>query len=255
MMSYQYRGAKKWAGLSLYNGSTEKAFFGKGAGANYNTLGVGDGATTYWSAFDLGQFNSGNGNTGNVYLVVGKYDFSSKQLAAKAYKILAGYTFPETEPSWDVSTTLGTGIDSIDRIKLNIGSTDGFATIGKVFFDEIRYATNWSGLLAVTCPTWAGSNTLNSAAWTATSNVWLGDTENFQFQSYPPGLGQSGRIEIDAGDGDDTLSVSIAQDVTVSTTVSKDLYEAVKDAPSLDSVDPVLAAELQSVTAAIPPWA
>ncbi len=197
MMSYQYWGAKKWAGLSLYNGSTEKAFFGKGAGANYSTLGVGDGATTYWSAFDLGQFNSGSGNTGNVYLVVGKYDFSSKQLAAKAYKILAGYTFPETEPSWDVSTTLGTGIDSIDRIKLNIGSTDGFATIGKVFFDEIRYATNWSGLLAVTCPTWAGSNTLNSAAWTATSNVWLGDTENFQFQSYPPGLGQSGRIEID----------------------------------------------------------
>ena len=197
MMSYQYWGANKWAGLSLYNGATEKAFFGKGAGANYSTLGVGDGATTYWSAFDLGQFNSGNGNTGNVYLVVGKYDFSSKQLAAKAYKILDGYTFPETEPSWDVSTILGTGIDSIDRIKLNTGSTDGGATIGKVFFDEIRYATNWSGLLAVTCPSWAGSNTLNNAAWTSATNVWLGDTENFQFQSYPTGLGQSGRIEID----------------------------------------------------------
>ncbi len=102
-----------------------------------------------------------------------------------------GYTFPETEPSYDVTTTLGTGIDSIDRIKLNVGSTDAGGTIGKVFFDEIRYATNWSGLMSVTCPTWAGSNTLSN------TNTWLGDIESFQFQSYPIGLGQSGNIEFD----------------------------------------------------------
>ena len=197
MMSYQYRGANKWAGLSLFNGSTEKAFFGKGAGGNWSTLGIGDGSTTYWSAYDMGEFYTGTGNSGNVYLVVGKYDFSTKQLGAKAYRMVDGHTFPETEPSWDVTTTLGTGIDSIDRIKLNIGSSDGGATIGKVFFDEIRYATNWSGLIAVSCPTWAGSNTLNAAAWTAPAAGWLGDTENFQFQSYPVGLGQSGTIEFD----------------------------------------------------------
>ena len=200
MMAYQYRGANKWAGLSLLNSSgTEKAFFGKGAGGNWSTLGIGDGATTYWSAYDMGQYYSsdGYGSTGNVYLVVGKYDFSSKVLAAKAYRLVDGDTFPESEPSWDVTTTLGTGIDAISRVQLNIGSTDAGGSIGKVFFDEIRYATNWSGLISLTCPTWAGSNTMNSAAWTAPAGSYLGDTENFQFQSTPVGLGQSAAIEFD----------------------------------------------------------
>jgi hypothetical protein len=197
MVSYQYRGANKWAGVSFFNGGTEKAFFGKGAGGNWSTLGLGDGTTTYWSAFDMGEFYSGTGNTGNFYLVVGKYDFTSKNLSAKAYRVLDGATFPQTEPSWDVTQTLGTGIDSIDRIKLNVGSTDGGASIGKVFFDEVRISTNWSGLIATTCPTWAGSNTLNGAAWIAATYKWLGDTENFQFQSFPTGLGQTGSIEFD----------------------------------------------------------
>lgn len=202
MMSYQYYGSNKWAGLSLFNGATEKAFFGKGGGANWSTLGLGDGTTTFWSAYDMGQFNSGNGNTGNVYMVLGKYDFSSRELAAKAYRILDGHTFPASEPTWDVTTTLGTGIDSIDRIKLNIGSSDTGATIGKVFYDEVRFATNWSDLLAVTCPTWAGSNELNAAAWSAPAGTWLGDSENFTFQSYPISAGQSGGIEFDwARDG------------------------------------------------------
>ncbi len=200
MMSYQYYGANKWAGLSFFNGATEKAFFGKGGGANWSTLGISDGTTTSWSAYDLAQFHSGNGDTGNVYLVVGKYEFDTKLLAAKAYKLIDGGTFPDTEPgSWDVSTTLGTGIDSIDRIKLNVGSSDGGATIGKVFFDEIRYATNWSDLLSVQCPTWAGSNTINGVEWTAATNVWLGDYEEFIFQSWPVSVGQSGGIEFDWG--------------------------------------------------------
>lgn len=197
-MAYQYRGANKWAGISLLNAAgTEKAFFGKGAGANWSTLGIGDGSTTYWSAFDMGQYYSadGFGSTGNVYLVVGKYDFASRQLSGKAYRILDTAEFPATEPSWDVSTTLGTGIDNIGRIQLNAGATDG--NPGKVFFDEIRFATNWSDLLAVTCPTWAGSNTINGVAWTAATDVWLGDSPQFLFQSWPISLGQSGGIEFD----------------------------------------------------------
>ena len=117
-MAYQYRGSNKWAGVSLLNAAgTEKAFFGKGAGANWSTLGIGDGSTTYWSAFDMGQYYStdGFGSTGNVYLVVGKYDFASRQLSGKAYRILDTAEFPATEPSWDVSTTLGTGIDNTAR--------------------------------------------------------------------------------------------------------------------------------------------
>ena len=199
-MAYQYRGANKWAGVSLLNASgTEKAFLGKGAGANYSTLGIGDGATTYWSAYDLGQYYSSDtfGSTGNVYLVVGKYDFDTDVFQAKAYRIVDGYSFPETEPtSWDVSQTMA-GIDAIARIQLNAGASGGAGYPGKVFYDEIRYGTDWSHLIAVTCPNWAGSNTLNSAAWTAPAGSYLGDTENFQFQSFPPGLGQSGSVEFD----------------------------------------------------------
>lgn len=202
-MAYQFRGADKWAGLSLLNASgTEKAFLGKGAGANWSTLGIGDGATTYWSAYDLGQYYSSDtfGNTGNVYLVCGKYDFDTDVFQAKAYRILDGSTFPETEPSsWDVSQTMS-GIDAIARIQLNAGSSAG--NPGKVFFDEIRYGTDWAHLIAVSCPTWAGSNALNGAEWAAPASAWLGDSAGFTFQSYPPGLGQSGGLEFDwAQDG------------------------------------------------------
>ncbi len=202
MMSYQYYGANKWAGLSLMNGGTEKAFFGKGGGANWSTLSaMGDG-TNYWSAFDLLPFAGGGGNTGNVYLVVGKYNFESKSLQTKAWKVPGG-EFPSEEPAtWDASASLGTGIDQITRIRLNVGSSDGGAAIGRVFFDEIRYGTEWSHLIAVTCPTWAGSNALNGAEWTAPASAWLGDSEGFAFQSAPIGLGQSGGLEFDwARDG------------------------------------------------------
>lgn len=199
MMSYQYYGADKWAGLSLMNGGTEKAFFGKGSGANWHTLAAAAGASTYWSAFDLLPFHSTGGNTGNVYMIVGHYNFESRVLRTKAWRVLDN-EFPEDEPSsWDASGTLGTGIDAINRIRLNVGSDDAGGTIGRVFFDEIRYGTSWSDLLAVQCPTWAGSNTLNGAEWAAPASTWLGDFEGFSFQSWPVSVGQSGGIEFDWG--------------------------------------------------------
>ena len=197
MMSYQYYGANKWAGLSLMNGTTEKAFFGKGSGSYWSTLAATAGGSMYWSTTDLLPFHSGGGNTGNVYLAVGTYAFGTRLLQTKAWKIL-GNVFPETEPAvWDASGTLGTGIDQITRLRLNVGAGSGAGTIGRVFFDEIRYATNWDGLIAVRCPTWAGSNTINGTAWTASTNVWLGDSHNFQFQSWPGGLGQRATFDVD----------------------------------------------------------
>ena len=195
MLAYQYYGSNKWAGLSLMNGTTEKAFFGKGSGANWSTLAAGGDGSTYWSAFDLAPTDGGSGSTGNVYLIVGKYDFGTKQIQVKAWNQLTG-TFPGTEPtSWDATGTLGTGIDQITRIRLNVGAANG--SIGRVFFDEIRYATNWAGLIAVQCPTWAGSNFFKNVAWTSPGTSWLGDSESFMFQSYPVGLGQSAGIEFD----------------------------------------------------------
>ena len=195
MMAYQYHGPDKWAGLSLTdNNGAEVAFFGKGGGANYHTLAAAGGGSTFWANFDFLPYS---GSTVNVYMVVGKYDFSTKQLQTKAWN-LAGNTFPDTEPtSWDASGTLSGGISQIARIRLNVGSHDSAGTIGRVFFDEIRYATNWAGLVAVKCPTWAGSNTFNNAAWTAPTTSWLGDSESYVFQSYPPGPGQIGSIEFD----------------------------------------------------------
>jgi len=203
MMSYQFYGANKWAGLSLMDGTTEKAFFGKGSGANWNTLAAVGNLTTYWSGYNLLPFHSTGGNTGNVYIVVGKYNFESKLLQTKAWNIFSSSEFPSTEPSsWDASGTLGTGINQITRIRLNAGSSDGGNTIGRVFYDEIRYGTEWSHLVATLCPTWAGSNTLNNAAWTIPATNYLGETMAFQFQSSPSGAGQTAQLEFDwARDG------------------------------------------------------
>jgi hypothetical protein len=59
---------------------------------------------------------------------------------AKAYRILDGYAFPETEPSsWDVSQTMA-GIDAIARIQLNAGASGARAGPARCIFDEIPMA-------------------------------------------------------------------------------------------------------------------
>ncbi|HSA16857.1 MAG TPA: autotransporter-associated beta strand repeat-containing protein [Kiritimatiellia bacterium] len=193
MMAYQYYGSNKWAGLSFYNGATEKAFFGKASGANWYTLGVaGDGGTA-WSGYDLRPYGGGaEAHTGSVYLVLGKYDFSTKNLQANAYNLPTATEFPSSEPtSWDVTRTLGTGIDSVDRIRLNVGALNpDCGSIGDVYFDEIRLATNWSQLVGVTCPTWIGSNNVPVAVTN------LGNSLTFECQTYPIGSGQSADLQI-----------------------------------------------------------
>ena len=88
MMAYQYHGSNKWAGMSLFNGATEKAFFGKASGNNWYTLGMAAGGSTYWSAYDLEPWGGGGeAHTGNVYLVVGKYDFDNNLLQVKGYSL------------------------------------------------------------------------------------------------------------------------------------------------------------------------
>jgi hypothetical protein len=198
LMSYRYDGANKWAGLSLFDNATEKAFFGKGAGANYHTLAIGDGSSTWWASEDLRGTgaNDGRGDTGRVYLVVGKYDFSAKRLQASVWPQLAN-TFPATEPdTWQVSQD-GVNISYINKIRLHAGSGDGGNTIDAAQFDEIRIGSSWAHIVPTVCATWVGSNTLSGVAWTAAASEWLGNKLNFEFQSYPVGLGQVATLDFD----------------------------------------------------------
>lgn len=147
MISYEYRGTSKWAGISFASNGVERAFFGK-LYASTNRFGLdshGNSAVT--SAFEMNPFSGSVGDTNNVYLIVARYNFSTRVMDAKAfYRTTA---VPEAEPSsWDVTDTLPVGrMNSFDGIRLTAGSGAGDATIGRVDYDEIRVATNWADLV------------------------------------------------------------------------------------------------------------
>jgi hypothetical protein len=136
---------QKWCGLSFYNGGSEQAFIGK----------AGDGQVLAIDSYGGSKVNSGytlqgteawaGGSTGNVYLIIARYNFASKQLDAVAYYRTA--TVPAAEPSsWAVSATMpGGGISRIDGVRIAGGAYSGNA-IGSIWFDEIRVATNWVAL-------------------------------------------------------------------------------------------------------------
>lgn len=153
MLNFQYAGATKYTGLQFVDGSTEKAFFGE-ISSQDQQLGVSDGSTDTGSGFGL------NASSGNDYLVVGMYDFDTQTLKVKGfYKTTA---VPALEPSWDA--TKSASIGQITGIRLVSGAASG--TPGDTYFDEIRVATNWAGLLnmaaSVPAPT-AASATASGA--------------------------------------------------------------------------------------------
>ncbi|HMP72175.1 MAG TPA: fibronectin type III domain-containing protein [Kiritimatiellia bacterium] len=196
MMSYQYDGANKWAGLSFYSGSSERAFFGKGGGGNFHTFAIADGTTTWMSGENLRgtHTNDGRGDTGRVYLVVGKYDFENDRLQGLVYNQITG-ALPESEPgSWHI-TQNGVSFASFDRIRLKAGSSDAGAAIGSAQFDEIRIARQWSDLVAGVCPTWVGN-----AERDPSGSVWLGDRVGFKVESYPIGPGQAATLNVTYAD-------------------------------------------------------
>ena len=129
-----------WAGLSLYDGATEKLFFGEASGTA-NQLGISKQGGTYaWG-------NSLSAGPGNDYIVVGAFDFGTGEAKVKSYKIGTD-TVPVTEPGDWSATLTGVSISSIDGIRLAAGSGAGV-----VYMDEVRVATNWNELLNVTYTT------------------------------------------------------------------------------------------------------
>ncbi|OGV43664.1 MAG: hypothetical protein A2X46_08275 [Lentisphaerae bacterium GWF2_57_35] len=152
MIGYAYDGASKWIGLGLASNGTDKLFLGEVGSADHK-FGISDYGGGQTSAFDLNPWSAGNAaSTGNTYLIVGRYDFATRVFNGSVY--YRTNAVPTTEPaSWEVTDTLAAGyMNGVDALLIKAGCSDGGATIGDCYFDEIRVATNWDELIGITRP-------------------------------------------------------------------------------------------------------
>jgi len=164
IMNYQFSGATKWAGVSLMHGTTEKVFFGE-IYSQDQTLGVCANGTDTASSYNL------SAGVGNDYLVVGKYDFSTRELKVKGY--WKTDTVPTVEPlTWDASTVLSAGyVTQLDGVRLGAGADSGMP--GNTYFDELRVGTNWLDVVGVFAPiTQASGITFNNVLYNQMGVAW-----------------------------------------------------------------------------------
>lgn len=151
-LSYQFSGNNKFAGLSLLSNSAEKAFFGE-IGSSSRILGIDSyGGSTVASTYNLNPYGAGTAaDTGNVYLVIGSYDFSTRLLSTWAY--YRTVSVPQFEGTPDATATAAVGaINFVNGIRLVAGCSDAGESVGQVFWDEIRVADSWAGLFGFTEP-------------------------------------------------------------------------------------------------------
>ncbi|NCC52796.1 MAG: choice-of-anchor D domain-containing protein, partial [Spartobacteria bacterium] len=190
IMNYTWSGNTKWCGMSFVEGTAEKAFFGEISSAD-TKLGLTVGVDNTESSTTL------SAGPGNDYIIFGKYDFNTRKLQTLAYAV--GGSVPAAEPAeWAATQTLSAGaISRIDGLRLGAGATSGRP--GDVYFDEVRFATNWWGLLGVAPQT----PTLNA------SDIAFGSVStNSMTVSWSRGngdavlvVGRSGSAPVDPTDG------------------------------------------------------
>jgi hypothetical protein len=136
IVQYNYQGANKWAGMGLTSNGTEYGFFGKMTGGDWTTFGLHVGGGTVSSGQSAPE--------DQAFLAVAKYDFAAGKLYGHRY--LYNAAVPRMEPeNWYATGTVS--IAAINGIRLSAGSSDGFNTVGRVLFDEVRVATRWEDLL------------------------------------------------------------------------------------------------------------
>jgi autotransporter-associated beta strand protein len=140
MQNYAFNGANKWAGLSLMDGTTEKAFIGKVFDAD-KALGIDS------SSDDRTSITNMENGVGNDYFISGMYDFSTRELSATFYKIASGTNgemiAEQPQGYWYVTTTQSVGhITRISGFRLTAGA-NGALQVGAVYYDEVRGGTNW----------------------------------------------------------------------------------------------------------------
>jgi autotransporter-associated beta strand protein len=147
IIAYRYPANNKYMGISFMNGSVETGFVGKAGGNTVLAIDTFGGTKVEGST----AISSTQSSTNNAYLVVAKYDFSTKQIQANVYLWTA--TVPTTEPvSWEATATVpGNGITQIDGVRVGGGAFSG-ESISAMWFDEVRVATNWASLLRLTQP-------------------------------------------------------------------------------------------------------
>lgn len=184
LMAYQYEGARKWAGVSLTDGSgNEVAFFGKGHGQDWFTLCA--------DALDGNQGWGGNlrgleSGTSHMYLVVGKYDFSANTLQVASVLAGDGVELPGDEPEWAASCQPGSRIRSVGGVAVNAGGGDLAGFIGSVWWDEIRVAGTWADLVSGVMPLAVTA----AYAETGGASLFVGDWVDFKASIVPAGFGQ-----------------------------------------------------------------
>ena len=216
MMAYEWKGANKWAGVSILNGSDQEiGFAGKGSGANWNTLAVASDLAPHWSQTDLLPYDPSNadssGALSHAYLVVMRYNFANRTLSALA--VPCGGEMPEYEPTqWDVSWQVREGLgSSVAKIQLNVGSAAG-GTIGYCWFDELRWGTSWEDIVSGKC-----ADGVDVAEWrvpgteTALAQTYLGNSADIGVKSHPKGFGQEAWLTVDwSGNGTGVVTNQLA---------------------------------------------
>ncbi|HBA84494.1 MAG TPA: hypothetical protein DCZ95_10410 [Verrucomicrobia bacterium] len=148
LVNYEFSGADKWMGLSLMSNDSERAFLGEISAADqrFGLSSYEDGGNCATSSYTL------TAGGGNDYLIVGKYDFGERTFQGKAY--WKTDEIPSVEPvSWDATVTVSVDrIVFINGLRIGAGGPAG-QTPGACYFDEVRAATNWEGLLLIPTPT------------------------------------------------------------------------------------------------------
>lgn len=141
-VAIEYGGNGKYTGVRLLSNATERLFVGETGGSD--VLGVdGLGTGIVNSPYGLNSYEFA---PDNAYLIVGRFLFSNRQWAAKAFYVTQ--PVPVEEPdAWDVVATAAVDRTYINGLELVTGGFSGNWP-GRVFFDEIRVASSWLGLLA-----------------------------------------------------------------------------------------------------------
>ncbi|MBU0677466.1 MAG: choice-of-anchor D domain-containing protein, partial [Verrucomicrobia bacterium] len=194
IISYQWDEDYKFAGMTFMSNTVAKGFFGKVPSASWRNLGVSQGggnSATLTESSPEYEFNSydnpghdaGN-NTGAVFLIIGRYDFSTRELATKGY--YRTETVPTAEPStWDASRTLDANhANAINAVRIEAGALGaGDGDIGTVYFDEVRVANSWDELIGLFTYEFtdngSGHDWSTAGNWTgaqepiAASNAWI----------------------------------------------------------------------------------
>lgn len=144
-MAFSQGGAHKWAGLSFVDGGTERAYWGKGFGAEGFAYAIGqDHESPTWSGESMYGQNSG---TNMIYLVIGKYNIASGEIFGMILD--PSQAVPSDQPpvsKWHVQMT-GSSAGAVSGIRLSAGVVSGAESIGDVWFDELRMVPSWQELM------------------------------------------------------------------------------------------------------------